>query len=139
MQMATSKWIRHVIQWSQLVMNLSLIAIMLILVLLMMKEVVTIGYLASSAAPQVHDVFVEVVNFFLFFAFVSMIVVYFKEEYHFPLRYLLYIGITATLRFIIINRDNAFQNVLLSIVIVLLIFGYLLLSGPLGKRKPSDG
>ncbi len=67
-----------------------------------------------------------------------MIVVYFKEDYHFPIRYLLYIGITATLRFIIISRDNATQNLLLSVVIVLLLIGYLLLD-PRGKRKSSEG
>jgi protein PsiE len=138
MQMATSKWIRHVIQWSQLVMNLSLISIMLILAWLMMKQVVIIGYFALSDTPEVHEVLVEVVSFFLYFAFISMIVVYFKEDYHFPLRYLLYIGITGTLRFIIINRDDAMQNLLLSIVIVLLIFGYLLLS-PRSKRRPLEG
>jgi protein PsiE len=128
--MISSRWIRHVIHWSQFLMNLCLIAIMLILIGFMIKEVLIIWFLAWETAPQVHTVLVEVVSFFLYFAFVSMIVVYFKEDYHFPLRYLLYIGITATLRFIIINRDDAMQNVLLSIVIVLLLFGYLLLSPP---------
>jgi protein PsiE len=136
MQMIPSRWIRHVIQWSQLAMNLCLIAIMLILIWFMIKQVLIIGFLAWTTAPQVHEVLVEVVSFFLYFAFLSMIVVYFKENYHFPLRYLLYIGITATLRFIIINRDDAMQNVLLSIVIVLLLFGYLLLR-PSGEGKSS--
>lgn len=136
--MTTSKWIRHVIRWSQLVMNLSLIAVMLILACLMLTEVGTIAYFAWSRTVQVHEVLVEVVNFFLYFAFISMIMVYFKEHYHFPLRYLLYIGITATLRFIIINRDNAMQNLLLSVVIVLLIIGYVILS-PTDKRKYSEG
>jgi protein PsiE len=82
---------------------------------------------------------VQVVNFFLYFAFISTILVYFKEQYHFPLRYLLYVGITATLRFIIINRDNAMQNVLLSIVILLLICGYLLVNPTdRGKSRKED-
>jgi protein PsiE len=132
--MASSKWIRHVINRSQLVMNLSLIAVMLILAWLMMKEVVTVANLAWGGTAQVHDILVEVVNFFLYFAFVSMITVYFKEEFHFPIRYLLYIGITATIRFIMINRDNAMQNLMLSVVIVILICGYRLL-GPTEKGK----
>jgi protein PsiE len=83
-------------------------------------------------------VLIEVVNFFLFFAFISMILVYFKEHYHFPLQNLLYIGMTATLRFIIINRDNAMQNVLLAIVIVLLIIGYVIVN-PTDKGQSSKG
>lgn len=134
----TSKWNRNVIQSAQFMMNVSLIAVMLVLLCLMVKEVVSIAVLAWHGSSQVHEVLAEVVNFFLYFAFVSMIVVYFKEDYHFPIRYLLYIGITATLRFIIISRDNATQNLLLSVVIVLLLIGYLLLD-PRGKRKSSEG
>jgi protein PsiE len=138
MFMPSSKWIAHVIRWSQLVMNLNLVAIMLVLVWLMLKEVGSIALISFRGSVQVHEVMGEIVNFFLYFAFLSTIVVYFKEQYHFPIRYLLYIGITATLRFIIINRDNALQNVLLSIVIVLLICGYLLLS-PTHKGKSAEG
>jgi protein PsiE len=57
-----------------------------------------------------------------------MIVKYFNEEYHFPLRYLIYIGITGTLRFIIVNRDNAMNNLILSIVILILVISYIMLA-----------
>lgn len=136
--MTTSKWIRKVVTWSQFAMNLSLIAVMLILLCLMIKEVGIVAYLAWTGVADVHEVLIEVVNFFLFFAFISMILVYFKEHYHFPLQNLLYIGMTATLRFIIINRDNAMQNVLLAIVIVLLIIGYVIVN-PTDKGQSSKG
>ncbi|KIL37558.1 hypothetical protein SD71_02780 [Cohnella kolymensis] len=126
--MTISKWIRNVVHGSQFVMNVSLISVMIILLFLMLKEVGSVAYLAWTGTADVHEVLIEVVNFFLYFAFISMILVYFKENYHFPLQNLLYIGMTATLRFIIINRDNAMQNVLLAIVIVLLLIGYVIIS-----------
>jgi protein PsiE len=55
-----------------------------------------------------------------------MIVKYFKENYHFPLKYLLYIGITANIRFIIVNNDNPEQNLWLSFVIFVLMISYFL-------------
>lgn len=57
-----------------------------------------------------------------------MIVKYFHEAYHFPLRYLIYIGITGTVRFIIVNRDDAMNNLILSLVIFILVISYIMLA-----------
>ena len=51
--------------------------------------------------------FVEgILVFFLYFEFVALIVKYFKNNYHFPLRYFIYIGITAIIRLIIVQHDD---------------------------------
>ncbi|MBC6971356.1 phosphate-starvation-inducible PsiE family protein [Bacillus sp. Xin] len=76
---------------------------------------------------NIHEIFGKILIFFLYFGFISMIVRYFKEDYHFPLRYLLYIGITATIRFIIVNNGEPIQNFWLSIVIFVLTISYIIL------------
>ncbi|MEH7522753.1 phosphate-starvation-inducible PsiE family protein, partial [Bacillus sp. JJ1503] len=66
----------------------------------------------------------NILIFFLYFEFISMIVKYFKENYHFPLRYFIYIGITAMLRLIIVDHENPLHTLIYSLVILVLIIGY---------------
>jgi protein PsiE len=108
-------------QW---VLNLSLIVLGLVLVIFMAREIWIIVYYAFEPVLDVRNILQDILMFFLFFAFLSTIVTYFKENYHFPIRYLLYIGITATLRFIIANRDNPMENLILSVVILVLMISY---------------
>lgn len=62
------------------------------------------------------------------FEFISMIVKYFKENYHFPLRYFLYIGITAVIRLIIVNHDDPINTLIYSLVILTLIISYFIIN-----------
>lgn len=125
-----------VTKFSLAVRSFNLIVLLVLLGFLMVRQTYSIGVLAIYHSNDVHLILEQVVNFFLYFAFFSMIVTYFKNGEYFQLRNLIYIGITATLRFIIVNRSDAFQNLLLSIVILLLIFSYLLLT-PSKKRFRS--
>jgi protein PsiE len=59
-----------------------------------------------------------------------MIVKYFSENYHFPLRYLLYIGITATIRYVIVNNGDTMRDLWSAGVIFVLIISYQLLPPP---------
>ena len=63
----------------------------------------------------------EIVVFFLYFEFVALIVKYFKNNYHFPLRYFIYIGITAIVRLIIVQHDNPYSVLIWSGAILLLV------------------
>ena len=61
-----------------------------------------------------YQYFVEgILVFFLYFEFVALIVKYFKNNYHFPLRYFIYIGITAIIRLIIVQHDDDPKSVLI--------------------------
>lgn len=40
----------------------------------------------------------ELLIFFMYFEFIALIIKYFKSNFHFPLRYFIYIGITAVIR-----------------------------------------
>jgi protein PsiE len=120
--------IQAVTKFTKTIKNITLIALLLLLSLLMFKQIYSIGVLAIYNPNEVHLILEQLLNFFLYLAFFSMIVVHFKNGEYFQLRYLVYVGITVTLRYIIVNRSDAMQNLLLSIVIVLLIIGYLLLT-----------
>ncbi|MCM3781776.1 phosphate-starvation-inducible protein PsiE [Neobacillus mesonae] len=49
----------------------------------------------------------DLLVFFLYFEFIALIIKYFKTDFHFPLRYFIYIGITAVIRLILIEHDQA--------------------------------
>lgn len=54
-----------------------------------------------------YEMLGELLIFFMYFEFIALIIKYFKSDFHFPLRYFIYIGITAVIRLIIIDHDQA--------------------------------
>ncbi|EJL41240.1 MULTISPECIES: phosphate-starvation-inducible protein PsiE [Brevibacillus] len=117
-----------IVRFYQLMLNTSLIILGLVLSFYLVRELYAIVLDALQGNNNVHDILEKVLAFFLYFVFVSMIVKYFHEAYHFPLRYLIYIGITGTVRFIIVNRDDAMNNLILSLVIFILVISYIMLA-----------
>lgn len=79
----------------------------------------------------------EIINFFLFFEFLSLVVKYFKNNFHFPLRYFIYIGITAIIRLIIVSHDSSMDLFLWSSAILALVIS-LVLVVRYGK-EPNSG
>ena len=105
-------------------MNLGLLIIGILLsfgLLIEAKEIFAEGmkFLASDGSYQ--NFIEEIVVFFLYFEFVALIVKYFKNNYHFPLRYFIYIGITAIVRLIIVQHDNPYSVLIWSGAILLLV------------------
>jgi protein PsiE len=123
----------------QLILNAALISLAAILCILLAKEIyhfITFFILASDV--QVYHLLERILVFFLYFEFIAMIAKYFQENYHFPLRYFLYIGITAMIRLIIVHHDNPMNTLLYACVILVLIIGYYIIvnSTPLRRQKP---
>ena len=79
----------------------------------------------------------EIINFFLFFEFLSLVVKYFKNNFHFPLRYFIYIGITAIIRLIIVSHESALDLFLWSAAILALVIS-LVLVVRYGKEPNSN-
>lgn len=116
-----AKNISNIFLW---VMNLGLLIIGILLsfgLLIEAKEIFDEGmkFLASDGSYQ--NFIEEIVVFFLYFEFVALIVKYFKNNYHFPLRYFIYIGITAIVRLIIVQHDNPYSVLIWSGAILLLV------------------
>ncbi len=116
-------------QFLQTVLNISLIMLAILLSVMLVMELIEFLQMLFSATERDYKYFLaNILIFFLYFEFITMIIKYFKEEYHFPLRYFIYIGITAMVRLIIVEHENAFNTLLFSLVILVLIIGYYIIN-----------
>ena len=113
----------------QVVLNVSLLFLAVILSFLLVQELFAFSYILWTAGVNDYKEFLaRILIFFLYFEFIAMIVKYFKEDYHFPLRYFLYIGITAMVRLIIVDYDQPIDTLVYSLVILVLIIGYFIMN-----------
>lgn len=111
------KWISEIFQW---LLNLSLLAAGVILAYALFSEAASLVSLLISHSEK-FQIVEKIVVFFLYFEFLALIVQYFKYNYHFPLRYFLYIGITAMVRLIIVDHSNAMHTLLFALAILVMI------------------
>lgn len=110
-------------------LNLSLVVLAIILSFLLVKELVVFIRILIEVGSNDYKLFLaHILIFFLYFEFITMIVKYFKEDYHFPLRYFIYIGITAMTRLIIVDHQHPINTLLYSLVILILIIGYFIMN-----------
>ncbi len=134
----------------QIVLNSCLILLAVILSFLLARELVEfVQILVTEGSGDYKKFLANILIFFLYFEFITMIVKYFKEDYHFPLRYFLYVGITAMIRQIIVEHEHPLDTLLYAFVILILIIGYFIMNytplerpnkpvlGPVGKREAS--
>ena len=91
----------------QTVLNLGLLSLGLILVVFLGKETVHLADVLFAPEQTSKYALVErLVVYFLYFEFIALIVKYFQSGFHFPLRYFVYIGITAIVRLIIVDHKS---------------------------------
>ncbi|MFJ7825013.1 phosphate-starvation-inducible protein PsiE [Psychrobacillus sp. NPDC096623] len=113
----------------QMFLNFCLVLLAFILSFLLIKELtVFFKILVTVGAGDYQQFLANILIFFLYFEFITMIVKYFKEDYHFPLRYFLYVGITAMIRLIIVEHDHPIDTLIYSLVILILIVGYFIMN-----------
>ena len=84
-------------------------------------EIVRIVYEMFKHKADYTHLIEEIIVFFLYFEFIALIVKYFKNKFHFPLRYFLYIGITAIIRLIIVNHEETSKILVWSTAILVLV------------------
>ncbi|WP_440109253.1 phosphate-starvation-inducible protein PsiE [Paenibacillus sp. QZ-Y1] len=68
-----------------------------------------------------YEMIAELLVFFLYFEFIALIIKYFNSNFHFPLRYFIYIGITAIIRLIIVDHDEAVSTFWWAMAILVMI------------------
>ena len=113
----------------QVILNIGLTVLAVALCVMLIIEMVEFLKFIVSGEKQEYKYFLaKILVFFLYFEFITMIVKYFKEDYHFPLRYFMYIGITAMLRLIIVEHETAMDTLLFALVILILIIGYYIIN-----------
>lgn len=113
----------------QYLLNGSLIVLAIILSFQLIREVLEFVRIMAIYESYDYKLFLaNILIFFLYFEFITMIVKYFKEDYHFPLRYFLYIGITAMIRLIIVEHEHPHDTLIYAIVILVLIICYFIIN-----------
>ncbi|MED4906943.1 phosphate-starvation-inducible protein PsiE [Brevibacillus centrosporus] len=112
----------------QQILNASLIFLAVILIYLLGKELIYFAQMTFLHETSLGEFLEKILIFFLYFEFISMIVKYFQENYHFPMRYFLYIGITAMIRLIIVDHHNPVHTLLYAGVILTLMICYYIIN-----------
>ncbi|MDQ6595303.1 phosphate-starvation-inducible protein PsiE [Bacillus salipaludis] len=122
----------------QLFLNMSLVLLGIILSILLVKELIIFIQILVEGGNNDFKIFLaNILIFFLYFEFISMIVKYFKEEYHFPIRYFIYIGITAMVRIIIVDHEHPVNSLFYAFIILILIIGYFIINFTPRERPDS--
>ncbi|MBC2169401.1 phosphate-starvation-inducible protein PsiE [Listeria booriae] len=120
------KWSDKTPKILQAVLNVALILVAITLVISMFKETWEIFHsVFYDTSENFYQITEEILVFFLYFEFLALIIKYFEKGYHFPLRYFIYIGITAIVRYIIIDHKSAMTTLLLSGAILVLLLSLL--------------
>ena len=101
----------------QTVLNLGLLCLGVILIVFLGKETLHLAHVLFTPEPVSKYKLVEgLVVYFLYFEFIALIVKYFESGFHFPLRYFVYIGITAIVRLIIIDHESPMAAILILVI-----------------------
>ncbi|MCQ4087053.1 phosphate-starvation-inducible protein PsiE [Saccharibacillus sp. JS10] len=107
----------------QAILNVALALVALTLCFFLVKEtwhIFSFIFLEENEATG-YELAGRLLVFFLYFEFIALIIKYFKSGFHFPLRYFIYIGITAIIRLIIVDYDNSTNTVMWSLAILILL------------------
>jgi protein PsiE len=129
-----AEWIAYGLQS---VLNLGLLSLGLILMVFLGKETLHLTYVLFINSEQVtkYQLVEGLLVWFLYFEFIALIVKYFQSGYHFPLRYFVYIGITAIVRLIIISHETPEEVLVYSGALLLLVITLWLCNTSLLKRE----
>ena len=133
-------FLQQVSTFFQWVLNFTLFSIGIVLTVAVLNTAFYIVTLIPGlfTTDVVYTTFLEeIINFFLFFEFLSLVVKYFKNNFHFPLRYFIYIGITAIIRLIIVSHESSLDLFLWSAAILALVIS-LVLVVRYGKEPNSN-
>lgn len=106
------------------ILNITLVLVGFTLTFFLLKEtwyIFSFMFIDSDVGKTDYEFTEQLLVFFLYFEFIALIIQYFKSGFHFPLRYFIYIGITAIIRLIIIDYTNASNTLLWSISIAVLL------------------
>ena len=128
------KCIATILQW---VLNCGLLILAIVLVSFLIKETYVIASLLFNLAAEEssYQLLEGILIYFLYFEFIALIVKYFLSGGHFPLRYFIYIGITAIVRLIIVEHKDSVDTLIQSGGILLLVIALFIANTEKLKRS----
>ncbi|MEB8265106.1 phosphate-starvation-inducible PsiE family protein [Mammaliicoccus sciuri] len=109
-------------------LNICIALLSIILIVFLFKECLEmINAFLVNKTVKYNYVVEKMLVAFMHIEFILLIIQYFRKNYHFSLQFFIYVGITAVIRFIIVEHYNALETIILSLTIVVLIIGLYLL------------
>ena len=118
--------------------NIALVGVGIALCIALINTLISLGFItwANIQGYSTYSLLIEeLITFFLYFEFIALIVKYFKNNFHFPLDFVLYIGITAIVRSVIIAHDTAFDILIWAISIFVLVCSLVLVKKYIGHDE----
>ena len=118
--------------------NIALVGVGIALCIALINTLISLGFItwANIQSYSTYSLLIEeLITFFLYFEFIALIVKYFKNNFHFPLDFFLYIGITAIVRLLIIDHESAFDNLIWSVAILVLVCSLVLVEKFIGHNE----
>ena len=118
--------------------NIALVGVGIALCIALINTLISLGFItwANIQGYSTYSLLIEeLITFFLYFEFIALIVKYFKNNFHFPLNFFLYIGITAIVRLLIINHESSFDNLIWSVAIFVLVCSLVLVEKFIGHNE----
>lgn len=107
--------------------------ILSVLLLMSTWNLISLVFVAHEMSGA--EILGSIVTWFLYFEFLALIAKYYQSGLHFPLRYFIYIGITAIIRLIILYHDDPIHTLIFSISILVLVVALYLANTKLLKRE----
>lgn len=107
--------------------------ILSVLLLMSTWNLITLVFVAHEMSGA--EILGSIVTWFLYFEFLALIAKYYQSGLHFPLRYFIYIGVTAIVRLIILYHDDPMNTLIFSVSILVLVVALYLANTKLLKRE----
>ncbi len=118
--------------------NIALVGVGIALCIALINTLISLGFItwANIQGYSTYSLLIEeLITFFLYFEFIALIVKYFKNNFHFPLNFFLYIGITAIVRLLIIDHESSYDNLIWSVAILVLVCSLVLVEKFIGHNE----
>ncbi|MFD2700659.1 phosphate-starvation-inducible protein PsiE [Paenibacillus shunpengii] len=122
----------------QHILNVCLLLVGLLLCISLFKatwDIFAYVVLPTDNDKSYYEFTDDLLVFFLYFEFIALIIKYFSTGFHFPLRYFIYIGITAVIRLILIEHDRAIDTFWWAAAILVMVGALLIVNHRLLKRE----
>ena len=111
--------------------NIALVGVGIALCIALINTLISLVYVtwANIQGYSTYSLLIEeLITFFLYFEFIALIIKYFKNNFHFPLDFFLYIGITAIV-------ESSFDNLIWSVAIFVLVCSLVLVEKFIGHNE----
>lgn len=118
--------------------NIALLGVGVALCIALVNSLINLGIITWAnifGESTYYFLIEELITFFLYFEFIALIVKYFRNNFHFPLDFFLYIGITAIVRSVIIAHDTSIDILIWSISILVLVCSLVLVKKFIGHDE----